>query len=88
MAELADAAVEAIGQCAARVPSVADACLSGLVSLIASSNENIVSAAVVVLKRFYEFLLHYITGVLEGPRQCTMHTVLYIPKYSLECFGI
>uniref|UniRef100_A0A0R3RPX4 AP-3 complex subunit beta n=1 Tax=Elaeophora elaphi TaxID=1147741 RepID=A0A0R3RPX4_9BILA len=54
MAEMADAAVEAIGQCAIRVRSVADSCLSGLVSLIASSNENVVSAAVVVLKR----LLH------------------------------
>ncbi|KAM3720376.1 AP-3 complex subunit [Dirofilaria immitis] len=54
MAEMADAAIEAIGQCAIRVSSVADSCLSGLVSLIASSNENIVSAAVVVLKR----LLH------------------------------
>ncbi|VBB27004.1 unnamed protein product [Acanthocheilonema viteae] len=54
MAEMADAAVEAIGQCATRVSSVADSCLSGLVSLIASSNENVVSAAVVVLKR----LLH------------------------------
>ncbi|CAG9540238.1 unnamed protein product [Cercopithifilaria johnstoni] len=54
MAEMADAAVEAIGQCAIRVNSVAKSCLSGLVSLIASSNENVVSAAVVVLKR----LLH------------------------------
>ncbi|VDM09639.1 unnamed protein product [Wuchereria bancrofti] len=54
IAEIADAAVEAIGQCAIRVSSVADSCLSGLVSLIASSNENIVSASVVVLKR----LLH------------------------------
>ncbi|EFO26671.1 hypothetical protein LOAG_01807 [Loa loa] len=54
MAEMADAAIEAIGQCAIRVSSVADSCLSGLVSLIASSNENVVSAAVVVLKR----LLH------------------------------
>ncbi|VDK64530.1 unnamed protein product [Onchocerca ochengi] len=54
MAEMADAAVEAIGQCAVRVSSVADSCLSGLVSLIASSDENVVSAAVVVLKR----LLH------------------------------
>ncbi|VDO29317.1 unnamed protein product [Onchocerca flexuosa] len=54
MTEMADAAVEAIGQCAVRVSSVADSCLSGLVSLIASSNENVVSAAVVVLKR----LLH------------------------------
>ncbi|KAK6106243.1 Adaptin N terminal region family protein [Brugia pahangi] len=52
--EIADAAVEAIGQCAIRVSSVADSCLSGLVSLIASSNENVVSASVVVLKR----LLH------------------------------
>uniref|UniRef100_A0A915PPW8 AP-3 complex subunit beta n=1 Tax=Setaria digitata TaxID=48799 RepID=A0A915PPW8_9BILA len=54
MAEMADAAVEAIGQCAIRVNSVADSCLSGLVSLIASSNENVVSSAIVVLKR----LLH------------------------------
>uniref|UniRef100_A0A183E213 Adaptin_N domain-containing protein n=1 Tax=Gongylonema pulchrum TaxID=637853 RepID=A0A183E213_9BILA len=51
IAEMADAAVGAIGQCAVRVNSVADSCLSGLVSLIASSNENVVSAAVVVLKR-------------------------------------
>ncbi|VDK68141.1 unnamed protein product [Litomosoides sigmodontis] len=54
MAEMADSAVEAIGQCAIRVNSVADSCLSGLVSLIASSNESVVSAAVIVLKR----LLH------------------------------
>ncbi|KHN77926.1 AP-3 complex subunit beta-1 [Toxocara canis] len=54
MSELADAAVDAIGQCALRVGTVADSCLSGLVALIASPNENIVSAAVVVLKR----LLH------------------------------
>lgn len=53
MAEMADAAVEAIGRCAIRVSSVADSCLSGLVSLIASSNENVVSAAVVVLKRSF-----------------------------------
>lgn len=58
MAEMAEAAVEAIGQCAVRVSSVADSCLSGLVSLIASSNENVVSAAVVVLKRsFISFVL-------------------------------
>uniref|UniRef100_F1KVB7 AP-3 complex subunit beta n=1 Tax=Ascaris suum TaxID=6253 RepID=F1KVB7_ASCSU len=54
MGELADAAVDAIGQCALRVGTVADSCLSGLVALIASQNENVVSAAVVVLKR----LLH------------------------------
>lgn len=53
MAEMADSAVEAIGQCAIRVSSVADSCLSGLVSLIASSNENVVSAAVIVLKRLF-----------------------------------
>ncbi|MCP9258039.1 AP-3 complex subunit beta-2 [Dirofilaria immitis] len=59
MAEMADAAIEAIGQCAIRVSSVADSCLSGLVSLIASSNENIVSAAVVVLKGCsFHILLH------------------------------
>lgn len=52
MDEFADAAVEAIGQCALRVGTVADSCLSGLVNLIASSNENVVSAAVVVLKRY------------------------------------
>lgn len=53
MAEIEGAAVEAIGQCAIRVSSVADSCLSGLVSLIASSDENVVSAAVVVLKKSF-----------------------------------
>uniref|UniRef100_A0A158R5Y3 AP-3 complex subunit beta n=1 Tax=Syphacia muris TaxID=451379 RepID=A0A158R5Y3_9BILA len=52
--DFADAAIEAIGQCALRVGTVADSCLSGLITFIASSNENVVSAAVVVLKR----LLH------------------------------
>lgn len=52
MSELADAAIDAIGQCAILVKSVAESCLMRLVSLIASSNENIVSAAVVTLKRF------------------------------------
>ncbi|VDM95160.1 unnamed protein product [Thelazia callipaeda] len=54
MTEMADAAIEAIGQCAARVSSITDSCISGLVSLITSSDETVVSASVVVLKR----LLH------------------------------
>ncbi|MFH4978894.1 hypothetical protein AB6A40_005603 [Gnathostoma spinigerum] len=54
MPELASAAVEAIGQCALRVGAVSESCLSGLIALISSTNENVVSAAVIVLKK----LLH------------------------------
>lgn len=51
MGELAGPAVEAIGRCAVRVAAVSEQCLAGLVQLIASPNENVVCAAVVVLKR-------------------------------------
>uniref|UniRef100_A0A0N4ZMA2 AP-3 complex subunit beta n=1 Tax=Parastrongyloides trichosuri TaxID=131310 RepID=A0A0N4ZMA2_PARTI len=54
MNDLAGPAIEAIGHCALQVGAVADYCLSGLVSLIANSNEELVSSVVVVLKK----LLH------------------------------
>lgn len=54
MGDLASLAIEAIGRCALQVPNAANTCLSCLINLIASPKENIVCAAVVVLKR----LLH------------------------------
>ncbi|CAJ0963897.1 unnamed protein product, partial [Mesorhabditis belari] len=54
MSELAGGAVEAIGRCAVRVGAVSDSCMAGLIQLIASPNEEVVCAAVCVLKR----LLH------------------------------
>ncbi|KAI6241366.1 AP-3 complex subunit beta [Aphelenchoides fujianensis] len=54
MNDLADEAIEAIGRCALQVESSADSCLSCLINLISSPREQIVCAAVVVLKR----LLH------------------------------
>lgn len=48
--ELAGGAVEAIGRCALRVKSVSESCLAGLVQLLASQDEAIVEAAVLVLK--------------------------------------
>lgn len=52
--DLAGPAIEAIGHCALQVGTVAELCLTGLVSLIANSNEELVSSVVVVLKK----LLH------------------------------
>ncbi|CEF67653.1 Ruby [Strongyloides ratti] len=54
MNDLAGPAIEAIGHCALQVGAVAELCLTGLVSLIANSNEELVSSVVVVLKK----LLH------------------------------
>lgn len=54
MNDLAGDAIEAIGRCAIQVETAADACLTCLINLISCQKENIVCAAVVVLKR----LLH------------------------------
>ncbi|CAI5439169.1 unnamed protein product [Caenorhabditis angaria] len=54
MSDLASAAVEAIGRCAIRVGAVSEQCMTGLVTLISSSDEKVVCSAVVVIKR----LLH------------------------------
>uniref|UniRef100_A0AC35TGP9 AP-3 complex subunit beta n=1 Tax=Rhabditophanes sp. KR3021 TaxID=114890 RepID=A0AC35TGP9_9BILA len=54
MSDLASAAIEAIGHCALQVGTVAELCLSGLVSLIATSNEELVCSVVIVMKK----LLH------------------------------
>ncbi|KAI6182647.1 AP-3 complex subunit beta [Aphelenchoides bicaudatus] len=54
MNDLVGEAVEAIGRCALQVESSADSCLSCLVNLISCQREQVVCAAVVVLKR----LLH------------------------------
>lgn len=54
MTDLAGDAIEAIGRCALQVESSADSCLTVLVNLISCQKENVVCAAVVVLKR----LLH------------------------------
>jgi vesicle coat complex subunit len=54
MPDLDGEAIEAIGRCALQVESASDTCLSCLVNLISCQRENVVCAAVVVLKR----LLH------------------------------
>uniref|UniRef100_A0A914Y178 AP-3 complex subunit beta C-terminal domain-containing protein n=1 Tax=Panagrolaimus superbus TaxID=310955 RepID=A0A914Y178_9BILA len=54
MSDLASAAIEAIGRCALHISGSSDTCLTCLINLISSPKENIVCAAVVVLKR----LLH------------------------------
>jgi hypothetical protein len=72
MGDIADAAVDAIGRCALLVGgAVAESCLTGLVSLIASPQQDVISAAVQVLKRLLHenapvALLTRVVALLDG----------------------
>lgn len=70
MNDLASLAIEAIGRCALSVHSAESSCLSLLVNMVSSHRENIVCAAVVVLKR----LLH-----TDAPESLLKRVIKLIP---------
>ncbi|KAK2144879.1 hypothetical protein LSH36_722g00029 [Paralvinella palmiformis] len=52
--EFAAATIQAIGRCASNISEITDACLNGLVALLANRNETVVGESVVVLKKLMQ----------------------------------